>query len=151
MSERISYKLHSQHIGFKMPHTARTYNVTVNHRWQTLYTTDSHPATWNDKTLILFDKFVQGIHDRKILNYLKFELFELNEKGEVVAAKYQGCWLLVDNGYLNWSTTIPRMMSVLTDCWTWLIWKCKCKQLIFWSFSLALANLPCRAIWVTWT
>jgi hypothetical protein len=109
MSERISYKLRNQHIGFKMSHTARTYNVTVNHRRRILCTTEGHPATWNDKTLILFDTFVRGIHDGNILNNLKFELFELNEKDEVVAAKYQGCWLLVDNGYLNWSTTIPPM------------------------------------------
>jgi hypothetical protein len=109
MSERISYKLRNQHIGFKMSHTARTYNVTVNHRRRILCTTDGHPATWNDKTLVLFDEFVRGIHDGKILENLEFELFELNEKGEAVAAKYQGCWLLVDNGYLNWSTTIPPM------------------------------------------
>jgi hypothetical protein len=109
MSERISYKLCNQHIGFKMSHTACTYNVTVNHHWQIVCTTDGHPATWNDKTLTLLNKFVQGIHDGKILNDLKFELFELNEKDKVVAAKYQGCWLLVDNRYLNWSTTIPPM------------------------------------------
>jgi hypothetical protein len=48
-------------------------------------------------------------------------LFELNEKGEVVAAKYQGCWLLVDDGYLNWSTTIPPMKISFDQqecCWS---------------------------------
>ena len=109
LSERIRYKRRNAHIAFKMSNTARTYNVTVNHRRRILSATGGHPATWNDKTLVLFDDFARGIHDGKILNDLDFELFELNEEGEVVAAKYQGCWLLVDNGYLNWSTTVPPM------------------------------------------
>jgi hypothetical protein len=92
-----------------MSHTARTYNVTVNHRRRILSTTGGHPATYNDKTLVLFDNFVRGIQEGSILNDLEFELFEKNENGEVVTAKYQGCWLLVDNGYLNWSTTVPPM------------------------------------------
>lgn len=49
MSERISYKRKNQNTGFKMSHTARTYNVTVNHRRRILSTTSGHPATWNDK------------------------------------------------------------------------------------------------------
>ena len=109
LSERIRYKRRNAHIAFKMSNTARTYNVTVNHRRRILSATGGHPATWNDKTLVLFDDFARGIQDGKILNDLDFELFELNEEGEVVAAKYQGCWLIVDNGYLNWSTTVPPM------------------------------------------
>ncbi len=53
--ERVAYRLRQTHIGFKMTHTARTYNITVNHRRQILATTTGHPARWNDKTLALFD------------------------------------------------------------------------------------------------
>jgi hypothetical protein len=94
-----------------MSRTARTYNVTVNHHRRILSATGGRPTKWNDKLLVLFNNFVQGIHDGNILNDLEFELFKMNEKGKVVAAKYQGCWLLVDNGYLNWSTTVPPMKT----------------------------------------
>ena len=29
------------------------------------------------------------------------------------SVKYRGAWLLVDNGYLNWSTTIPPMKQTM--------------------------------------
>ena len=31
MLKRVQYRLRQMHIGFKMSHTARTYNITVNH------------------------------------------------------------------------------------------------------------------------
>ena len=34
--ERVDYRMRQTHIGFKMTHTARTYNITVNHRRQIL-------------------------------------------------------------------------------------------------------------------
>jgi hypothetical protein len=55
----------------------------------------------------LFDAFVRGIYKGKILDDDEFTLFELDEKGDVVEVQYQGAWLLVDNGYLNWPTTVP--------------------------------------------
>jgi hypothetical protein len=66
-----------------------------------------HPACWNNKTIVLFDAFVQGIYERKILDDNEFTLFELDEKGGVIEVQYQGAWLLVDNGYLNRPTTVP--------------------------------------------
>jgi hypothetical protein len=32
-----------------------------------------------------------------------------------VAIKYSGCYLIVDNGYLRWSTTVPPTKSLLTQ------------------------------------
>jgi hypothetical protein len=93
-----------------MSHTARMFNSTINHHCQILSETAGHPDMWFDRNMLgLPDNFVQGIHDGNILNDLEFELFELNEKVQVVSANYQGCWLLVDNGYLNWSTVVPPM------------------------------------------
>lgn len=63
MLERVSYRLRQTHIGFKMSHTARTYNITVNHRRQILATTSGHPARWNDKTLALFDNFMTDLKE----------------------------------------------------------------------------------------
>jgi hypothetical protein len=92
-----------------MSHTARTYNITVNHRRRTLSTTTGHPARWNDKTLILFDDFVVGLHEGCNLDDFTFELYERDARGNVVSAKYRGPWLIVDHGYCNWSTTVPPM------------------------------------------
>ena len=48
--ERLQARFKNSHMGFKMSHTARIYNVTVNHRRQILSSKPGHPARWNDKT-----------------------------------------------------------------------------------------------------
>jgi hypothetical protein len=96
---------------WKMKFTTRTYNVIVNHQQQSLFTTRGHPASWNDKTVILFDKFVHGIHDIKKLSNLEFTFCERDASGNVVKQKYKGCWLLSDNCYLDWSTTMPPLKN----------------------------------------
>jgi len=44
-----------------------------------------------------------------VLPDLEFELLENDETGTVVTKKYKGPWIIVDNGYLKWSTTVPPM------------------------------------------
>jgi len=61
--EKCSHRLKQNHNGGKLTHTARTFNLTVNHRRQILSTTQGYPARWNDKTLVLFDDFVRGIFE----------------------------------------------------------------------------------------
>lgn len=97
----------NNHKGFKLNVPGRTYNVTVNHSRRILASTPGHPATWNDKTLILFDTLICDVHKGIIPNEFHFELFEYNRNGEVVKANYKGVWFIVDNGYLNWSCTVP--------------------------------------------
>jgi hypothetical protein len=117
MLERVQYRLRQTHIGFKMSHTARTYNITVNHRRQILATTAGHPARWNDKTLALFDTFMTDLKDGHIMNDMFFNLYEENggnttqQNPTVVTRTYQGAWLLVDNGYLAWPTTVPPIKT----------------------------------------
>ena len=60
--ERLPARFQNSHMGFKMSHTARTYNVTVNHRRQILSSTPGHPARWNDKTLATLDDFMQKMY-----------------------------------------------------------------------------------------
>ena len=97
------------HKGFKLAIPSRNYNATVTHWKQILGTTCGHPGTWNDKSIVLFDKLIQGVHEGKLLADKEFKLFELNKEGKVVEVRYQGAWFIVDNGYLNWSTTVPPM------------------------------------------
>jgi hypothetical protein len=109
--ERVEYRLRQSHLGFKSSHTSRTYNITVNHRRQNLATTKGHPARWNDKTLVLCDNFVDALNEGRKLQHVQFELYNKDRCGNVVRVKYVGAWLIVDNGYLNWATTVPPIKS----------------------------------------
>ena len=103
-----SWAFHN-HKGFKLAMPSRNYNATVTHWKQILGTTCGHPGTWNDKSLILFDELIQGVHEGKLMAKEEFKLFELNKDGIVEEVTYQGAWFIVDNGYLNWSTTVPPL------------------------------------------
>ena len=105
--ERCPYKLRQLHMGYKLPHTARTYNLTCNHRRKILHTTCGHPSRFNDKTLICFDDFVQGLKNGVYNEKHEFELYDFDEEDNVIVVKYSGCYVIVDNGYLRWSVTVP--------------------------------------------
>ena len=66
--ERCAYRLRQLHLGYKLTHTARTYNLTCNHRRNFLSTTSGHPARFNDKALVLFDNFVQALKKASTIN-----------------------------------------------------------------------------------
>ena len=104
----------NNHKGFKLAIPSRNYNATVTHWKQIIGTTFGHPGTWNDKTLILFDELIQSVHDGKLMVEKEFELLELDKYGTVCSIKYSGVWFLVDNGYLDWSTTVPPMKDPLS-------------------------------------
>ena len=104
--EMCAWRLRRIHKGGKSKHPTRTYNMTVNHRRRILGTTRGHPGSWNDKTVVLFDEFIKNIKRGNTLQDHCFELLEL--RGDrVVRVKYRGVWIVVDNGYHDWSTTIP--------------------------------------------
>ena len=109
--ECCSHRLRQLHMGYKIKHTARTYNLTVNHRRRILGTTTGHPARFNDKTLITFDEFVKGVRDGNYNNEYEFELCDFDENKQEIKVKYRGCYLIVDNGYLDWSVTVPPMKT----------------------------------------
>jgi hypothetical protein len=106
LHEKCSYRLRRLHLGGKSKHPTRTYNITVNHRRRILGTTCGHPGSWNDKSLVLFDSFMIGIKRGEIFDDNIFELLEIVD-GKVVSVKYRGAWIVVDNGYHSWSTTVP--------------------------------------------
>jgi hypothetical protein len=69
----------------------------VNHHQQILATTQGHPASYNDRIVVLFNKSVYGIHDSKKLSNQEFTLGERDVSGKVVKQKFKGCWLLSNN------------------------------------------------------
>jgi hypothetical protein len=54
-----------------------------------------------------------GLKMGTILSDFTFELYDYNSSGgEVIKVKYRGpCWVLVDNGYHRWSTSIPPLKA----------------------------------------
>ena len=59
--EKCSHRLKQNHLGGKSKQTCRSFNLTCNHRRQILHTTPGHPARWNDKTIVLYDKLAVGL------------------------------------------------------------------------------------------
>jgi hypothetical protein len=89
----------------------------VNHRRQIIASTVGYPGRWNDMTIVRFDGFVTDIQRGFYLQDHKFTLKD--SEGEDV--NYQGAWILVDGGYLNWSTLIcpfKNTMSVKDTRWS---------------------------------
>ena len=72
-----------------------------------MHTTRGGPARWNDKTMVRFDQFVCGIWDGTVLPDVEFELYERDVNGHIITVKYQGGYVIVDNGHLQWSLTVP--------------------------------------------
>ena len=91
---------HKNHKGFKLHVPSRTYNLTVDHSRRILGSTSGHPATWNDKTLILFDELVTKVKGGIIPENFTFKLLKHDKDGKVNEVLYKGVWFMVDNGYL---------------------------------------------------
>lgn len=100
--ERCKHRLRQFHLGLKLKHTSRGYNITVNHRRLILSYTSGYPARWNDKTLLMYDYFAMSIINGELQNH-KFKLYENSD----TMKKYTGVWIIVDNDYLLW----PILMS----------------------------------------
>ena len=106
--EKVSFALRQGHLGYKMSCTARTYNLTVNHRRQILHSTTGHPGRWNDKTQVRFDSFMTELQNGALNSTMSFELRNQHSKN---TRAIKGAYVIVDNGYLNWSTTVPPMKN----------------------------------------
>ncbi|KAI2513545.1 Plant transposon protein [Fragilaria crotonensis] len=117
--DKVTAAFRQAHIGYKMGSdaTTRTYNLTVNHRRQILHTTTGHPGRWNDKALIRFDSFMSDLRDGAFDEMVDFTLKRgrkddtgtVTTGDEVEDVTIKGAYVIVDNGYLRWPTTIPPM------------------------------------------
>jgi hypothetical protein len=80
----------------------RSYNLTINHKRQILRTTTGHPGWWSDKTLARFDR-LDELRKGGFNEQLTFDL--LNKTGKKTDCMKEA-FVVVDNGYLEWSSTI---------------------------------------------
>ena len=117
--EKCHARLKNQNLGGKDSHTTRAFQIVMNHRRQILASTVGYPGRWNDKTIVRFDGFVTDIQ-RGL--YLQDNIFTLDDsKGK--ETEYTGAWVLVDGGYLNWSSLIcPFKDSISKKEARWSRW-----------------------------
>ena len=94
ITERCEYNLKNNHLGGKSSQTARTFNLTCNHRRQILHTTRGGPAHWNDMTIVRFDSFLTAVRAGRILTDNEFELLSYDKEGNVVSVRYNGVYVI---------------------------------------------------------
>jgi hypothetical protein len=59
--------------------------------------------------MVRLDDFIMGIRESSVLTENKFTLLSHGRSGEVVQTEFSGVYVIVDNGYLDWSCTVPPM------------------------------------------
>lgn len=107
-TEKCEYNLKNHHLGAKSSHTTRSFSLTANHRRRILHTSHGGPGRWNDQTMVMYDHFIKGIHNGSMhLTDVSFTLKEYDRDGSVVDTEYEGGYIIVDNGFLSWSITVP--------------------------------------------
>lgn len=97
------------HLGHKLVHTARTYNMTVNHCRRILNTAKGYTTRFNDKTLVFFDDLINQLHNGKFDDVHKITLMAFDQEGVIIEVKCKGCYVIVNNRYLNWSVNVHPM------------------------------------------
>ncbi len=107
VTDRCQYNLKNNHLGAKNSLTTRTFNLTCNHRRRILHATHGGPGRWNDQTMVRLDSFISWICDGIVLGNVSFELLAHDKKGRIKTLWFSGAYVIVDNGYLDWSCTIP--------------------------------------------
>ena len=91
----------NNHKGHTLYLSLRTYNGICSHTRFIMGSTDGHPSTWNDKTLIVYDTFLNKVNDGKKIDDYEFTLLEYTVDGNIASKTYKGVWFIVDNGYLS--------------------------------------------------
>jgi hypothetical protein len=73
--------------------------------------------------MVRIDSFVSGIRDGSILKNVNFELLAYGKAGHIKKLQFSGAYLVVDNGYFDWSCTVlPFGVSNNIDKIWWLKW-----------------------------
>jgi hypothetical protein len=57
--------------------------------------------------MVCLDQFISGVRDGYLLQDNDFELLDYDHLGNVISVKYKGVYVIVNNGYVQWSCTVP--------------------------------------------
>jgi hypothetical protein len=123
LMEGCEYILKKTHLGGKSSNTTCTFNLTCNHQRPILHMTKGGLGHWNNQTMVCLDNFISGIRDGLILSNNKFNLMSYDSNKNIVQMTYTGVYVIVDNGYLLWSCTVPPYSTTnkINKTW-WLKW-----------------------------
>ena len=72
------------YLGSKLNIPSRTYNITVTYCRKIFGATCGNPATWDDKSIILYNDLVRGVHAGKLFNDHEFTLLEYDVSGNII-------------------------------------------------------------------
>ncbi len=72
-----------------------------------MHTTNGGLGQSNDQLMVRLDTYISGICDGTVLDDVNFKLLACDMDGKVKKLHFSGAYLIVDNGYLNWSCTVP--------------------------------------------
>ena len=124
ITERCEYNLKYNHLGAKNSLITWTFILTCNHHHRILHKTNRGPGCWNDQSMVRMDTFVSGIRGGSVLDDCDFELLARIKDGQIKLLRFHGAYLIVDNGYLNWSCTVLPFSvtnNINEICWSkWL-------------------------------
>jgi hypothetical protein len=73
--------------------------------------------------MVRLDDFIMAIHESSVLSDNKFNLLSHGPSGDVLQTEFSGVYIIVDNGYLDWSCTVPpiTMTNVISKI-RWSKW-----------------------------
>jgi hypothetical protein len=57
--------------------------------------------------MMRLDNFLSGIRDGSVLEEATFEVLLHDKLGRIKILQFQDFYVIVDNGYSNWSSTVP--------------------------------------------
>ena len=93
---RCPHSLKNIHTG-KDGYPTLGFNCTVNHHRKFLHVANACPGSWNDKSKVRFDSFVNEVRDGDYKN-IEFKVQSSSGVWETV----KGTYLIVDGGYHRW-------------------------------------------------
>lgn len=124
VTKRCEYNMKNNHLGFKSSDTTRTFNLTCNHRRCILHSTLGGPRRWNNQTMVSLNKCISSGREGSVFGDHEFELESVDDLlRQIVRTSYKGVNVICDNGYLDWSCTVPPFaMTSMQDGIRWSKW-----------------------------
>jgi Plant transposon protein len=88
------------------------YEVVVDHHRRIISVTKSFFGSFNDKTIVQFDGFIQAIHKKELYGNIEFKLNDVDGTERTV----KGLYLISDGGYHKWRC-LQCPLKFTTDDW----------------------------------
>jgi hypothetical protein len=129
--------------GSKLNMLSRPYNmIMVNHRPRILSSTSGHPGTLErqDYCFVCWCFCLRYLW-RWNTRWQWIHSIWTGWNWDAIGVQYQGAWLLVDNGYLSWPTTVPpfnRMIHYKEI--SFLQWLESIQKDVTWTFGIGTKN-----------